>query len=364
VNKILILSASFGEGHNAAARGIYDAVRQIAPAAEVEVRDIFAETYGSLNDLTCRAYLGVINRAPHAWAALYSWIDQQQDFRGKFRWLLPAQRRLAAMIERDRPDVLVAVYPSYAHLLDAEYGPAQGNRPKRVVVVTDSISVNAVWFRCPADFFLVPNDQTAGVLERSGLRPDLLRVFGFPVNPRFADASLRTIRSDGPPWRVLYMINAGKNSAPDLTRRLAAIPETELTITVGRDEKLRQKIQAVRAAAARTFEIIGWTSELPRLLSSHHILIGKAGGATVQETIAAGCPMIINQVVPGQEEGNAQLILETKTGALALSSDAVISTLKRAFADDGKLLREWSANIAEISRPDASLQIAKFLLEL
>jgi UDP-N-acetylglucosamine:LPS N-acetylglucosamine transferase len=31
-----------------------------------------------------------------------------------------------------------------------------------------------------------------------------------------------------------------------------------------------------------------------------HLLISKAGGATVQETIAAKCPMIISQVVPGR----------------------------------------------------------------
>jgi hypothetical protein len=47
-----------------------------------------------------------------------------------------------------------------------------------------------------------------------------------------------------------------------------------------------------------------------------------------------------------------------------LTNDEVIATLTRAFADDGSLLREWSANIAKISRPAASLEIAKFLLNL
>jgi len=29
---------------------------------------------------------------------------------------------------------------------------------------------------------------------------------------------------------------------------------------------------------------------MPQLLMSHHLVIGKAGGAMVQEAIAAGCP--------------------------------------------------------------------------
>jgi processive 1,2-diacylglycerol beta-glucosyltransferase len=74
--------------------------------------------------------------------------------------------------------------------------------------------------------------------------------------------------------------------------------------------------------------------------------------------------MIINQIVPGQEEGNAELITQTNSGAVAFINDKVMTTLRRAFADGGKLLREWSANIAKISRPAASLEIAKFLLEL
>jgi hypothetical protein len=49
---------------------------------------------------------------------------------------------------------------------------------------------------------------------------------------------------------------------------------------------------------------------------------------------------------------------------VALNNDEVIASLTRAFADDGKLLHEWSVNIARISRPAASLDIAKFLLEL
>ncbi|PYI89195.1 MAG: hypothetical protein DMF03_08420 [Verrucomicrobia bacterium] len=74
--------------------------------------------------------------------------------------------------------------------------------------------------------------------------------------------------------------------------------------------------------------------------------------------------MIINQVVPGQEEGNARLIVETNSGVVASSTHEVVDALHRALEDDAKVLREWSKNIAKISRPDASLEIAKFLLEL
>jgi processive 1,2-diacylglycerol beta-glucosyltransferase len=364
VKKVLILTAGFGEGHNSAARGIRDGLAQVSPNSAVECRDPFAEALGRWNEIARRAYLFGINRAPRAWSAIYSWIDRQPDFRHGDRWFSRVRRRLSDIIAHDAPDVIVSVYPPYPYFLDKLYGPANGSKPKRVICVTDSITINSIWYRCSTDYFLVANDQTAKVIARVGIDRGSMRVFGFPVNPAFAALGATALRPSGQPWRILQMINAGQNSAPELTRWLARVPNTELTVTVGRDEKLRRAVESIRDASTQKFTIIGWTTELPQLLASNHVLVSKAGGATVQEAIAAACPMIINQIVPGQEEGNAQLISETNSGAVALGNDQVIATLTRAFADEGRLLQEWASNIAMISRPAASLEIAKFLLEL
>jgi processive 1,2-diacylglycerol beta-glucosyltransferase len=144
-------------------------------------------------------------------------------------------------------------------------------------------------------------------------------------------------------------------------RRLVDL-DIHLTVTIGRADKLRAPVE--EAAGRHKIEIIGWTEELPRMLHASHLLIGKARGATVQETIAAGCPMIINHVVSGQEEGNARLIIETNSGVIALSTDEVIAQVQRAFADDAKQWREWATNISRLSRPRASLDIAEFLLSI
>jgi processive 1,2-diacylglycerol beta-glucosyltransferase len=159
----------------------------------------------------------------------------------------------------------------------------------------------------------------------------------------------------------LYMIYAATRGAPELVRRLADLG-VDLTVTIGRADRLRPAIEA--AADGCPAKIVGWTDELPRMLHESHLLIGKAGGATVQETIAAGCPIIINHVVSGQEEGNARLIIETDSGAIARSPTEVVTQCQRAFADDAKQWRGWATNISRLSRPRAALDIARFLLSL
>ena len=116
---------------------------------------------------------------------------------------------------------------------------------------------------------------------------------------------------------MLYVINTGKAKAGKSLERLLKVPDLDLTITVGRDASLKAKLSERLREYGDRVRVYGWTNQMPRLLMSHHLVIAKAGGAMVQEAIAARCPMIINQVIPGQEEGNARLIRKLGVGAVA-----------------------------------------------
>jgi processive 1,2-diacylglycerol beta-glucosyltransferase len=118
----------------------------------------------------------------------------------------------------------------------------------------------------------------------------------------------------------------------------------------------------VAAGRRRRADILGWTDQIPNLLMTHHVVVSKAGGATTQEAIAARCPMVVNQVVPGQEEGNCELLLRHGAGALATTPAAVIETLRRAFSDGASGWRAWRAALEPMARPDAARTIAALVL--
>jgi len=359
--RILILTAGFGEGHNSAARGVRDGLARVAPnRADVELRDLFAEAYGLVNKVVRRSYLALVNSAPSAWGIVYRWLDRKTDYDAEFRRFTRLKSHFAPLLAHFRPDMVVCSFPGYANVLQEILGPERSC--KCVAVVTDSITINATWYRSPADYFLVANEQSASVLRAVGVAPEKIKVFGFPVSPKFADfTNVRQLPSNNSKPRVLYMIHAATRGAPELVRLLAKLG-VDLTVTIGHADKLRPAIEA--AADGHAIKIVGWTDQLPRLLHESHLLIGKAGGATVQETIAASCPMIINHVVAGQEEGNARLIIETNSGVIALSPREVVAQIERAFADDAKQWREWASNISKLSRPLAALDIAEFLMSL
>jgi hypothetical protein len=101
---------------------------------------------------------------------------------------------------------------------------------------------------------------------------------------------------------------------------------------------------------------------MPALMRSHHLIVGKAGGATVQEAIAAGCPMIVNQIIPGQEAGNARLIEELELGAVAETARQVADAVDHAFGRYARVWSEWRDHTQALSKPKAALRIAELLL--
>jgi processive 1,2-diacylglycerol beta-glucosyltransferase len=356
--RVLILTAGYGEGHNSAARGIQSGLSRFGPQAEVECHDLFAESYGFVNEWIRKGYLGLINKWPRSWGHVYNWLDHKSDFYADFRRFTRPKHNLERLLQRFDPGVVVSVFPAYPYLLE----PLLRGRPRRsIAVVTDSITVNAIWYRSRADCFILPNEQSADVLRRAGIAESRIKVLGFPVDPRFAELPRCQPPSAANRPRVLYMINAGTRSAPETARLLSRL-EIQLTVTVGHDEKLRKKIET--AVAPASVEIIGWCNNLPELLSRHHLLIGKAGGATVQETIASGCPMIVNHIVSGQEEGNAQLLVDTGSGVIARGPETVAGAVEKMFSGDFETWRTKAENILRISRPRAALDIANYLLSL
>jgi UDP-N-acetylglucosamine:LPS N-acetylglucosamine transferase/predicted metal-dependent phosphoesterase TrpH len=362
MKKILILTAGFGDGHNAAARSLRDAIELLDEDARAEVLDLFADSYGVFNTLVKNTYLGVVQYAPKLWGGIYSLLENPlvEKQLGGFTRL---QSMLEKVLAETQPDCVVSTYPVYAHVIKKIYQDHHERPFRLITVVTDSISVNSAWFRAPSDFFCVANEATAEVLRKGNVPAKQIKTLGFPVNPIFANPPAELPLPIGrEPRRVLYIINTGKKKAGKAIDRLLELDDVHLTVTVGRDPDLRTKlIERTRKHADRV-RILGWTNQMPELMMSHHLVIGKAGGATVQEAIAARCPMIVNQVIPGQEEGNAELIWRFGLGAIAEKNREVAELVENAFAKKAAKWSEWRENLRKMSRPDAALRIAELIL--
>ncbi|HWA08810.1 MAG TPA: galactosyldiacylglycerol synthase [Opitutaceae bacterium] len=367
MTKVLILTAGFGEGHNAAARNLAVAFDARLGPRSAQIADLYALASPRLNAVLRRSYLALINGSPRLWSGFYRWVDQSRILpRGL--WMMARERRLlAALIEREKPDVICSTFPVYAFMLE-RLALEQRLGVPYFSIVTDSISINSLWWRAACTGWFVPNADSAEVLLRAGVEESRVHVCGFPTPAFIAeneDLAPPDLAAGGRP-RLLYIINSGTRGAAETARLLLSEPGWEITCAVGRDEALRRHLldfaarRSVRDAGPAN--ILGWTDQIPRLLLTHHLLVSKAGGATTQEAIAARCPMIVNQIVPGQEEGNYELLRRHGVGALATTPDTVVSACRRAFAWQGAVWRDWRTSLSPLSRPAAAAAIVERVL--
>ena len=361
--KILVLSASYGEGHNTAARALCSAFAE-HPTVEVEMVDLFARLAPRIDQLSRKVYLGLINRAPGVWSRVYRWLDRTDSAGLLLRCLIPQRRALGRLLDLHQPDAICSTYPVYSWLLQQLRSRGQPI-PRTYTVVTDALSIHSLWYRAPSDKWFVTDEDSADFLRQKVSPPNRVHVSGFPVSLAFADRNashqppdLRSNRQR----RILYMINSGNAHAVETARALMQLPHAHVTVTAGRNAPLRKRLEALARGSSTEVEVMGWTNRVPELLMTHHLVIGKAGGATTQESINALCPMLVNQIVPGQEEGNWELLRRHGAGAFAETPEAILQTLHQAFANDGALVQQWRRSLQRLARPSAARDIAAQVL--
>ena len=228
--RVLVCTAGYGEGHNTAARSLVSAFEAAAGPGSAKMVDSFAMATPRMDALVRFFYLRAINRTPRLWSRLYHWIDHADIF-PRHNWLMrDAIRHLGGMIERESPAAICCTYPAYAFMLNDLLSHA-GRMPPWFNVVTDSISINSLWWKSPCAGWFLPNDDSAEVLRSVGVPPARLHVAGFPVAPFFSENEGRLVPPDleaGSAPRVLYIINSGTAGAEETARVLLAEPGAEV----------------------------------------------------------------------------------------------------------------------------------------
>jgi processive 1,2-diacylglycerol beta-glucosyltransferase len=359
--RILILTASMGEGHNTAARNIRDAIlAETNNAAEVLVADPYTRTNPMVNKLVQRGYATAINRYPRAWKVVFKLLSKRGVVEGMGPLLAELTTAVRELITEFQPDVIASTYPVFSFLMAKIRKRTPSLTTPFFTVITDSTIINSAWYRCPCDGALVADELTASVLRNDGVVLDRIHVLGFPVTMAF-----ESLTPAAPPannmWKALFFPGGTTKYAIAVLKQLAEIPNLEVSVVTGRRQKVHAALR--EAGLPRRGTLTAWTDQMPALMTSHHIFIGKAGGATVQEAIAAQIPFLVSHVVPGQEEGNIALIEQSGIGTLATGASRRIRDLTLgAIANDAALWKTWRANLATLQKPSASRTIARFLL--
>jgi 1,2-diacylglycerol 3-beta-galactosyltransferase len=184
-----------------------------------------------------------------------------------------------------------------------------------------------------------------------------------PVHPNFGAprADVATLRGElgwRPELPALLLLGggAGVGQIAELARALdrASLP-IQLAVVAGKNADLAAELRA------HEWRIPTWIYDyvpLPDLMHAADIVATKAGGLSVSEALAAGKPLLIHGVPPGQEAGNRRYVERAGAGCWTPDADALVARVGHWLADDGELARATAA-ARRLGRPNAASQIAR-----
>jgi processive 1,2-diacylglycerol beta-glucosyltransferase len=171
------------------------------------------------------------------------------------------------------------------------------------------------------DRYFVALEETRRHLARLGVPAARITVSGIPIDPVFADSrhALAMARKHGlDPMRWRILVTAGGFGVDPVERLVGPLLDlrhsAQVVVICGRSAELKRRLEALAAArpadAPVTVRPIGYTRAMDEYMAAADLLVGKPGGLTTAEALARGLPMVIVHPIPGQEERNADHLLE------------------------------------------------------
>ena len=366
MTRVLILTASYGSGHLAAASALAAAFREAG--TDVTVVDHFRELVHPLFARVSHAlYPWVLRRAPFAWGLGYSLGDRMATESPLTLGVTRVGRhRLARMLRHLAPDVVVTVHATPSAVMSSlrEMGESV---PAHTTVVTDFVA-HSQWMARHVDRYCVAAEEVKHEYVARGIPPQRIAVTGVPVawaferplDPLEARRQL-DLSADTPVVLAMAGSYGSLGRLPDATRALlrASRPVQGLVVC-GLDATLQARLQ--RLAEGTRIHALGYAHDVRLLMAASDILVTKAGGMTLAEATAAELPLILFGSLPGQERQNERFAARAGIALAARSRAELTALLERALSTPG-LLERMRRRMRRLRRPDASRHIVDLVLE-
>jgi processive 1,2-diacylglycerol beta-glucosyltransferase len=362
MKRLLLLSVSAGAGHVRAAQAI-EAAAAVRGGIEVTHLDLLTLVPGWFRKAYGQWYLDLVERHPNLWAHLYqrSHNSSADAWEDKLRRAIErvSTRELGAALHQTQPDAVICT-----HFLPAELLARATLRGKPLppvwVQVTD-FDLHRLWLQRGVAGYCVANDEIAFRL-RQALPEVAVVTSGIPVMPAFASKPPRAacraeLGLDAQRMTVMVMTGgAGLAGAAAMVERLLALPgELQVAAIAGRNAELLQRYQALARAHPGRLVALGFTQTIERVMAASDLCITKPGGLSTSECLALGLPMLLISPIPGQEERNAQYLLEQGAAWLAMDELALAWRMQQLLAQPETLARRERSRA--LGKPQAAARV-------
>jgi processive 1,2-diacylglycerol beta-glucosyltransferase len=360
--KVLLLSVSAGTGHTRAAEALRSTAAQLHADVETIHLDVLSLAAPPMRTVYSGAYTSLVKRAPNLWRELYRVTDcaaSEGMLHRARRWAEKlCTRALRREIARFAPDLIICTHFLPAEILSRM--TAAGALDVPVWVQITDFDLHRMWVHDGIAGYFAPSDEVAYRLREAGVPADKIFVTGIPIMPAFSRAPSRATcaRELGisPTVKTVLLLGggAGLGSVTAIAERLLQIAQDfQIVALAGKDHRTLTELQELAARHPGRLLPLGYTATMERLMACADMVVTKPGGLTTAETLAMALPMIAIAPIPGQEEHNANFLLERGAALKAFDLITLEYRIRTLLSSPAKLAA-MRLEAKTLGRPDAA----------
>lgn len=372
--KILIFYASYGGGHLNAAKSIHQCLLNNYKNLDIELIDCMKYVNKTIEKVTTAAYREMAKKAPWAWGRIYS--DSQ---RGPLAHLSSRSNKIMAikllkLLREKQPDLIISTHPFGSQM--CSYLKRKGKITSKIATIMTDFAPHDQWLVGSdfTDYYFVAHDKMKQYLISKNVASEKIHVTGIPISNRFSLAHdkqkiLDTYNLDKNKKTILFFgggeFGLGKNRTVEIFESFVKLDnDIQIVAISGKNEKMKLAFEEIvkKYNKSNTVRILGYTNEVPELMSISDIVVTKPGGLTTSESLASGLPMVIINPIPGQEEENAEF-LESKGIAVWIRKTYDSDMTVKKLINNSEKLDLMKKNTSILAKPKSTESICEILLK-
>nr|WP_067587026.1 WS/DGAT domain-containing protein [Amycolatopsis rubida] len=347
MERVLIVSANMGQGHNATGRALEDAIRRRWPDATVRWVNALERLGPGFEGLFPRIYVANVESVPWLYEFFYSAIWRIPWFAAASRWFTASWcgRRLAKPVAEFAPDLVLSTYPMGTAGL--AWLRRKGKLRVPIGAWVSDFAPHPFWVYGAADLTMVMHDVAVAPALRSSPSAHV-GVSAPPVRAVFRPGDQTAARQELglPPDAFVPLVSCGSLGFGEIETTvrelLAADPSVAPIAICGRNDPAAARL---RALGEPRLHVVGWTDQPERYTLAADVVVTNAGGATSLEALACGRPVLMHHPIAAHGKANARLMAAAGL-ALVSAKDGELAETVRGLLAEPERLKEMAEAVA------------------
>ena len=376
MKRILIFYASYGGGHLSAANAIKQYIdANYAGEYETNLIDCMQYVNKPINKITTTAYKEMAKKFPWAWGEFY-----YHSKKGPIAKISSASnrilaRRLLELLDEYSPDIVISTHPFATQMIS--YLKKRKLIHCLLATVLTDFAPHEQWIvgKDFGDLFFVSHTKMRQeLIDNFHIPQEKLFATGIPLSHKFLNHyNKKEIKSsfglDSSKKLILFFgggeFGLGKERTISILKSFINSSNNNWQIVAisGKNRKMKKHFQELvnDLNAESIVKVLGYTNQVPELMSISDLVVTKPGGLTSSESLASGLPMVVINPIPGQEEENASFLVSSGV-AIWIKEDDDYNSVISSLLSNSEKLHNMKINTKLLAKRNSTKDICEIIL--